>query len=209
MIFLAPVVGWFAKSALMRSPVGGLLRRVPARVWKILIIAVVVGIIIWRALAWHSGKVEDLRTTAFAAGRQSLAKDMVALRDQLESRNAKAAAVMRSENDAKLRDVAVRHDALRVRGPGAATCSDSAFVSPGSGGHDQAGRPGDGAVSGMPDPRGSALIAVPFAGAVGFSEQHDSFRVEALGWRKWHAHFVTEWEAYRVKAEAAAKASKP
>lgn len=198
------LAGWLAKSALMKSPIGGFFKRIPARVWVGLLIFAVVVFILWRGLAWHHGKIEHLRAESFAAGRQSAVKDMVALRDQLNRANADAVARMRSENDAKLRAVGRDADALRLRGPGRAACS--AVFSPASGGRDQAGGETSAPVSDLPDARRAELIAVRFDAATDLGESHDSLRVEVLGWREWHAHFVKLWSDYAAKV---AKATEP
>lgn len=202
---MIPSIGlWLAKSALMKSPIGGFLSRIPARVWKMLAIALVVALLIFVGLRWHGHKVEQLRKESFAAGRQSAVKDMVALRDQLNRAHAQDVARMRSENDAKLRDVGRDADALRLRGPGRAACS--AVLSGGSGGRDQAGGEARAPVSELPDAGRAELIALRFDAATDLGESHDSLRVEVLGWREWHAHFVKLWSDYAAKV---AKATEP
>lgn len=204
--FVAPLVGWAAKSALMQSPIGRLIKSVPKPVWKWLAIALVVALVVWRGLAWHAGKVDQLKKDSFAAGRQSAAADMVALRDQLNRAHAQDVARMRSQNDAKLRDVGRDADALRLRGPGRAACS--AVVPGGAGGSQQAGGQASAPVSQLPDAGGAELIALRFDAATDLGESHDALRVEVLGWREWHAHFVKLWSDYAAKVAKATEPSK-
>lgn len=197
---LASIAAWAGKSVLMSSPLGGLLKRIPRWVWLLLAGAVLVLF----AMRWHAGKAEAFGAERYQAGYAAAQADAKAARDELERRNAKLAAELRSKNDAKLRDVARDADAVRLRGAGKAACSGPAFLPAAAGGRNAPDRSGDAALAEVPAGERVDLFGLPVAPTIDFAESHDAYRVEALGWREWHAAFTAEWEAYRKKVEAVA-----
>lgn len=201
---LTALAAWAGKSVLMSSPLGGLLKRIPKRVWLWLVVAAVVAFVVWKALDWHGDRKHAFGEERYAAGYGAAHAEITALQKQLNARNAELAAMMRSKNDAKLRDVARDADALRLRGAGKAACSGASFLPAAAGGRDEAGGTGDAALASVPAGERLDLFGLPVAPTIDFAEQHDAFRVEALGWREWHAAFTAEWEAYRKRAEAVA-----
>jgi hypothetical protein len=106
---------------------------------------------------------------------------------------------VRNRYDEQARSIAAGADALRVRGPGAARCGplDHSGLPAGAGGHASPAGPGDDAVPQVPDRDRAELIAMPFAGAVGFAEQHDLNRAEDLAWREWYDRQFKAWEQFR------------
>lgn len=202
---LAGIAAWAAKSALMQSPLGRWLKRIPGRVWLrffIIAAAVILGFLAYR---WHGNKVEAFGNAKWGEGYQQARADAEAVRAELERRNAALAAELRSKNDAKLRDVARDADAVRLRGAGKAACSGASFLPTAAGGRDPASRAGDAAVAALPAGERIDLFGLPVAPTIDFAEQHDAFRIEVLGWREWHALFTAEWEAYRKRVEAVAE----
>jgi hypothetical protein len=108
----------------------------------------------------------------------------------------------RSENDETNRGIAADADALRVRGPGAASCGrvdHPAVPAAGS----QLGAPGDrspdAAGGSVPAAGGEAgLAGVPWIWLVGRAEQCDLDRAEALSWRSWYQQQAAAWAALRA-----------
>lgn len=197
---IATIAAWAAKSTLMQSPVGGFLRRVPRRIWKWLIIALVVGLAIFFVLRWHSNKVEAFGNERFKAGyAQAIANGKEANR-KVDARSATITSKIRSNTDAKLRDSARRADTVRLRGPGAAACLHPR-VPAAAGGHDQAIGGTGRAVAGVPGEERVDLIAVPFDVAVDRAETNDANRIEASAWRQWHGELTAWWNKVRAEAE--------
>lgn len=181
---IAAIGGFLAKSALMQSPLGGLLRLVPRKAWLCLAIAAVVGFVAWRALDAHGDAIQRVKDEAYASGRADQLADQVAAQ---RIANKAAAAIntdIRKKSDEEIRRIDRDADALLVRGPGKAACPRPAAASGPAGGHGPANRPADAPVDQVPDPERVDLIAVPFADAISFAEQHDKLRSEALSWRE-------------------------
>lgn len=202
--FLAPMAAKIAGTAFMKSPIGGFLKRH----WKLILLVIVIGIVIWRALAWHAGKVEAFGDERFKAGYEQARTDAKAAQVEVDNRGAEIAAEERRKHDEEDRRIATAYDALRLRGAGKAACTNSAFLPAASGGHDQAGGSADGAVADLHNQQWQPLVGLPLAPTLDFGEQHDSFRNEALSWRSWHFRFTVLWAEYQRKVEEhAAKAS--
>lgn len=200
---LALIGGFFAKSALARSPVGAVLGGIPRRAW----IAMAIVLLLAAGYLWHEHKAgaaiaaaEERGAAAAYANVERQARELEAKADAL---NARIAEQMRKRTDAKLDAVARDADDLRMRGPGAARCTVVAGIPAAAGGRGAAGRPADAAMGTVRDSGGADLIALPFAATAGFAGQHDSFRLEALAWRGWHARFTAERARWTAEAKAA------
>jgi hypothetical protein len=190
---LTSLVGFFAKSALMRSPIGAVLKRIPKQVW----IAVAIALALAAAFVWHQHKAHSALKSADAAGYARAMKDVEAralkLKAKVDKLTAKISAEERTKNDVENRRIASAADALRLRGPGKALCTVPAGAPGASSGHFDASGPGDASVSGVLDPQRVALVGLPVSSAVGFAEQHDVLRAEVISWREWYRRLQEAW----------------
>lgn len=186
---------WLAKTALMQSPLGGFLKSIPRWLW----ITLAIGLAFIAALIWHGGKVKAFGQAQFAAGE--------AAADERHTKRAKAwakqingiAGKVRSKNYETNRAIAGDADALRLHGPGKATCLDTYGAIGAASGHVPPGRPGDAPVAPLPDRERPALIALPFASAIAFAEQCDLNRAEALSWREDKRLQMEAWDKAHPK----------
>lgn len=170
---IAAVASFVAKSALMQSPIGGLLKAIPRQVWVALaILAAIAAAYLFHQHVAHKAiadakaeqkATDDAATKAWAAGLKAKA-DAIATG---------AAKLAREKNDEAHRRIDADAGALLVRGAGRATCTGVAGSSPAADqrpvGHDEADAP----LPRLPDQAGVELIAVPFPGAVAFAAQND------------------------------------
>lgn len=191
---IAAAGAWLAKSALMQSPVGGLLKAVPRWVW----IAIAVAILIFGAVRWHNGRIEDLKTTSFNAGYAKAVSDGKKGIGKIEQKSIAIATEIRSKTNEKIRDSARHADNLRLRGPAAAACINPRLPAAARG-HVAAGGGSGPALAGLPDEAGPPLIAVPFDQAVDRAEVDDANRIEVVAWREWHQRLTAEWTRYRAE----------
>lgn len=182
-----------AASALMQSKFGRFLKAVPRWVWIVLAAALV----IFLAVRWHNGRIEDLKTTSFNAGYAQAVADGKKGVVKVEQRSTAIATEIRSKTDEKIRDNGRHADTLRVRGPGAAACLDPRLSS-GTGGRQPTGGGSGPSLAGLPDEKRTELVAVPFADAVNRAEVDDANRIEVLAWREWHKRLTAEWDRYRA-----------
>lgn len=190
---------WVAKSALMQSPIGGLLKMVPARVWKLLAIAAAIGLLIFLALRWHGGRVEQLKTTSFNAGYAKRVAEDTAEATARAARDVAITAPIRRKTDETIRNNARLADAVRLRGPGAAAaCIDA--VPAGTGGRQPGAGQADAAGAGLPD---AQRIAVPFPWLVDSAERCDGNLAEVLAWREWHQRLTADRAKGAIEADAA------
>lgn len=185
------VAAFFARSALMSSPVGGLLKAVPRWAW----IALAGALALLGAYLWHQHAAHKALDAAYARGRDDYAAKVEAHARSIEAKAADLAArinqPIRDKLNENLGRIHADADAVRLRGPGAAECRDPRF-SAAAGGPQQAGGPADAALPKVPYPEWSALIAMPLSTGVGFAEQHDAFREEVISWRTWYPQMV-DW----------------
>jgi hypothetical protein len=143
---------------------------------------------VWLAVAvlaagalWHGNRVD----AAFEAG---VDQERAAWEDKATKWVKRITAInlnIRSKTDEKSRTIAVVADDLRVRGPGKAVCTS--VPTPAASGHVAAAGPADAAVDQVSDRERVDLIALPFADAIAFAEQHDLILAEAEAWRESHA----------------------
>ena len=182
---------WFAKSALMRSPVGGFLKMIPRWAWIALAVVIaVIGLVLF-----HNHKVNqferDTRTDERAKVDAEWTARMDAMRKKAEGVRNRAEALARDinkdiggRNEQEARLIVSRADALRVRGPGAARCrpDNHSSVPIAAGQHEPA--------SGGPNVAGSSVpsddrAAVPWPWLVERAQQCDLNRSEVMSWREW------------------------
>jgi hypothetical protein len=200
---LTMLAGFFAKSALMQSPLGGFLKAVPRRVWiGLAVAAVIVAAIVWHQHRAHSAiaaaekRGEDRADARWAAKIARVAKQAAALRIRAEATSAAITKQVRTNYDTQARDIAAGADALRLRGPGQAYCRplDHPRVSGIAGGSGSAGGSAD--VAGPQMPAGDGA-AVPWGWLVDRAEQSDLNRAEVLAWRDWYDRQRKAWDEFR------------
>lgn len=123
----------------------------------------------------------------FSAGYKQAQKDdaetALNLKAQIDALNVTIANQQRKIYDAQVARNSAAADALRVRGPGKASCTVYSGGPSGAGGHIEAAAAGDAAVGQVPDRTGTALIAMPFNDALGFAQAYDDLLAEAAAWR--------------------------
>jgi hypothetical protein len=206
---------FLAESALMMSPIGGFLKgvwklsgKVPWQIWA----AIFAAIALWLGIRWHAHEVHK----TFAAGYAQARSEDKAVLDNLRAQLAQAGLEMkrtsqeqRSKNDAANASIHSAADALRVQGPGAASCSrrPAAPVPAAPGQSQPASQPAGSAPAPMPAADGSdPLAAVSWRWLVGTGEQCDIERAENVSWRTAYQEWLATWE--RMRADAAKNAAK-
>jgi hypothetical protein len=183
----------------MSSPLGNWLKRIPSRVWKKVIILLLIIIAIAGAFIWHGHKVKSMKQVAYNAGYAAAIDAGKATNAVVNKGSTQISGKHRSELNEKLADNAHRADTLRLRGPGKAT----ACIYPGLPGSPGGQDTGPGNVgpemAGVPDTARDGIIALPFGQTVDRLEVSDANRLEAEQWRKWHSEMTDYWA--RIKAE--------
>lgn len=183
------MIPFLAAAAAKLSPVGAFLKKIPRGVWIALAAAAAFGAIVW----WHNHTVSNARKEGYAAGVKAegdrIAAKALKLAKDAEAISSKA----RSLNSETNRRIAGDADAIRVSGPGKASCLNPATVGTGRR-VTPAGKP-DVARSEVPTGDGEALLAaVPWPWLVDRAEQCDLNRAEAETWRKWHKDLTDAWQ---------------
>lgn len=183
------MIAWLVSSALMRSPLGAFL----ARFWKPLGIALA----LIAGFLWHQHHAHKMIADAESRGEQrgearayaSITKQATDLAEKAD----KIAKDLRTKTDANARDIADDSDALRLRGPGKASCSGPAPAA--TGGREQAGRPVDGGLPDLSGEQREPLVGLPNGEVDDFAEVCDLNRNEVLAWRTWYGRLTSSWGA--------------
>lgn len=164
------------------------LGRIPRGAW---IAAAVVAILLLGTCA-HKRAVTKFGKERYAAGVKYEGDRIAAKARTLAAEAAAISAKARSLNSEKNRRIASDADAVRVRGPGKASCLNPA--TPGASRYiPPAGKP-DAARPEVPAANGEALLAaVPWPWLVDRAEQCDLNRAEAETWRAWHKQLEDAW----------------
>lgn len=187
---------WLGRSALMQSPIGGILKMIPRWLWILLAVAAAVLF----AVHWHSGKIEDLRSTSFQAGYAKAVADGKQRVHVVEHQSETVSSEERKTAHEEIERNGRAADALRVRGPGAAACVNPGLPV-GAGGSGAIGGRADDPLAGVPGGERQRLIALPFAETVDRAEIADANRTEVLAWRQWHDRLTEMWAEANRKAE--------
>lgn len=203
---MGSVVGFFARSALMTSPAGGVLyaigrflKRIPWQVW----VAILVGAV----LTWHVIHEKRARAAAVAAAYDKGRTDERNEAEKLAATVTSDMAVVvnpiaekkRAEHEENLRRISADAAAFRLRGAGKAECRDPAFSARPSE-PERGGAAGGAALPKVPYPEWSALIAMPVSAAAGIAESHDALRSEVITWHGWYNDTYAAWEKQRIEA---------
>jgi hypothetical protein len=191
-----PLLGFFAKSALMTSPIGGFLKSLTPRAWLWIgiIAALFVGFLV------HQHKAKQAIADAYSRGSVDAYAKVEKKAREVEAKalalNHKIIRHLKDENHAENSRIRADAGALLVRGPGAARCSDSA-LSGLSRGHEPATRPADAPLPRVPYAAWSDLIAMPFPDAVAFAREHDLNLAEVKACRSAWTQLSAAWESLR------------
>jgi hypothetical protein len=192
---------WFAKSALMTSPVGAFLKGIPPGVWKwVGIAALVLGMFLLHQCAAHKAlRKADLSgyNRAKAEDQKKLDKahsDALAWKKQVDASHARIAQLIKDMNDEEARHINRTADDLIVRGPGKARCGQGGNpgLSAAAGGTPRSGQAGA-AVDRLPDQERVDIIGLPFNGAVRGGQQHDLCQADLKSWWTWYDQFTKVW----------------
>lgn len=176
------LTGLLAKIALpaFLKPVAAFLRSIPWQVWA----AIALGLIIWRGIAWHERTVDAAFQKGVRSGIEQTNARWQQRFDKQKAEAAKLAAEIRRITDEQARHIAADADALRLRGPGKASCPGTTPAAR-PGGYVAPAGSGNVTVDQVPDGERIDLIALPFPGAIAFAEQHDQCRNDLLAYRAW------------------------
>ena len=208
----AALAAWFAKSALMMSPVGRILSAIGRGLkaffgalnvqgWIGLVAALLLG---WKWLGaagearhWHkqSDRYEALYNGE-VANEAKIAKQAVDLKTRIDALTSSITKTVRDMHDAEDRRIASDADAIRLRGPGKATCPSSAGASSAAVRHDAA----TGADAG-PQVSSGDWAAVPWNWLVQVVEEHDQLLNKVKAAEEQHTQLEQAWP----KSEGAKK----
>jgi len=179
---------FLAGLALKAAPVTGFFKSVPRWAWIALAVAALIG----AGLFFHARAVSSAIDAAEKRGEKRADARHAKKAREWEARINGISANLRSRNSETNRRIAGDADALRVRGPGKAACLNPA--TPAASGHLPPGRAADAPVAEVPDGERVDLIALPFADAIAFAEQHDLCRAEVLTWREQSGQQAEAWQ---------------
>lgn len=196
----ATLLAWLAKSALMTSPLGGIIKaigrllgKIPPKVW----LALIVGAALFIGWKVHTHKVtkfgEERYTSGFEAGYHAAEEDQ---RKVTAKTNAATAAIAQDErgknHEANARTNAAADD-LRLRGPGKASSRCPTVAAPASG-HDAPGGQSADAATGLPERDWTTDRAeVPWGWLVSSGQTCDLNRNEVIAWRSWYERIAAAW----------------
>jgi hypothetical protein len=213
---LTMLAGFFAKSMLMQSPVGGFLKRIPKAGW----IALAIGLAVIAGLIWHHRAVgkHDAELTAKVTAQvnarwekatEDLRQKAIKLAAKANATSRTITTKLKGQHDEEVRNIGRRADGQRLRGPGAAALNcgpgNPAGLSSGAGRHVEGSAVADAGRPGLP---AEDRAAVPWPWLVGRGASCDVSRAENLTWRQWHAQQAAAWEAYRQQLQKAADQAK-
>lgn len=184
------MIPFLAAAAVKMAPVKAALAKIPRGVW----IGLAVIAILLLGTCAHKRSVKKFGEERYAAGVKAEGDRIAAKAQKLASAAAEISAKARSLNSETNRRIAAGADALRVSGPGKASCLNPAtpgasrYIAP-------AGKP-DATRPQVPSGDGQALLAaVPWPWLVDRAEQCDLNRAEAETWRAWHRQLEESWKA--------------
>jgi hypothetical protein len=202
MLFFPSIAAWVAKSALMSSPVGAFLKRIPRQVWIALAIAAaLVAAFLWHQHAMHKA-LKQAHDSGYAQARSedqaAIDKARAAARDWKLKADQANETIHKKEQALHDQTVANNHalaDALRMRvhanaaaqsvGGSRTTMSGAASAA------DRQGRPDartDARVVAQADP----LVCVPAGRLIDYAEQadndHDALIRTEDAWKQYEAN---------------------
>lgn len=195
---IAALAGFAARSVLMQSPVGAIVRAVPRKLW----IALAIAAVLLAAFLWHQHRAHAAIAAAEMRGEQRayarIETEARALERKANDLGRKISNRIRSKTDEDNRRIAGTADTLRVRGPGQATCPGGARVPAGAGRPQSPGGQPDAAGPQMPaDELAAVQAAVPWPWLVDRAEQCDLNLTEVTAWRSWYVQQSAAWDKLR------------
>jgi hypothetical protein len=177
----------------------GILTRIPKPVWEAV---AVIGYLV-ALIALHQHYANAALKAADQAGYERRASEdaaaLIELRNRAHTAETNGKAISqdeRSKNDAQVADIHRTADAIRLRGPGAASSGRVDHPAlPAASGEPQ---PAPGASGAAADPVPAAdgpdpLAVVSWRWLVGTGEQCDIERAENVSWRGWYVRQSAEW----------------
>jgi hypothetical protein len=219
------IIGLVAKFGLktVLGNAGAFIKRVPRWAWIALAVVLAIG----AGAIWHG---RQLRAHDKALTAQVIADRDVQWNKRLAAEHAAALAwkakadqqlqtitqMQRKVTDEETRRIAADAAAVRLRGPGAAAAPAGCRPGhpaelPGIAGRPVA-QPGGAANAGteVPAEDGSNRWAiVPWDWAVDVVSERDAFRVEAIGWRSWHASIAAYWQRMQQEQQRQQSVKEP
>lgn len=174
---------WLGKSALMMSPVGGILKAIPAKAWLYIAIAIAVVVAGVVAHSKHQAAISRVKAEAYAQGvadtkaaQKAANKTFVAKSETINSN------IRKKANEEASRS-ARGFDDVRLHGPGKAVCPGSAIAPSSASRHVEAPAAAGAPVGQVPDSGRPDLIAVPFDDFLTVIERGDQAIIEDRAWR--------------------------
>lgn len=182
---------------------GGLLSRLPAKVWYVLIVIAAA----WAAFHfggnWYRSQIAAAEKRGSDAAYAAVEEQTLAIRDKANSITAGISNVLRKQSDEDLRRIDRSANAQLLRGPGAAICADASGLAAAARGYDEARGTGDAPLDRVSYPAWESLIAMPFVGTIEFARLCDANRSEVLKWREGDAKQREAWT--KLQAQGAAR----
>lgn len=157
------------------------LASVPWQVWAVIALVIAGGVGGCIAKNKHQAAVKEFGDQRYNEGRASRDAEIKAAQDAKAEADRKLAAALREKANAENARIATRANDLRLRGPGAATCTNPPAARTGTSGHNAAPAEPNAPGLGVPTEQ---WAAVPWGWLVKRGEEHDKCLVEAGAWRE-------------------------
>jgi hypothetical protein len=161
--------------------------------------------IILGAILWHNHAVTAAYNRGKADEAAHVAAQAIALKSQVDTLSTNISTLIRSRTDAENDRISDAADALRLRGPGKATCPRPAGIPAGAGGRDTAAGSAGAAVDRVSYPEWEQLLAVPFSPTIDFAKGHDQCQVELKAYREWRKQLEALWTKLAEQEKAQPK----
>lgn len=171
-------------------------KSLPSWAWELIFIALLVlaGVLVHHVqVVKHDDGVRAAQKAVDDAAAKKLADKALAIKAKVDKLTANITTVLRSSHDA---EVSRNHDlanAVRLRGPGLATCPGNASPPAAAVRPDQAPSSGNAPVAPVSPAGGQQLIALPFDDTVAFAESFDDLLADDRSCRAWHDQVLRVW----------------
>jgi hypothetical protein len=155
--------------------------------------------------AWYHHQV----TAAYNRGKADEAEHVrvqaIELKASVDALTAQTVNAIRSRTDAEDNRISGFADALRVRGPGRATCAGAPGVPGAASGPEPTAGPPGAPVDRVSYPEWEQLIGMPFAPTVDFAKGHDQCQADLRAYRERDAKLKAAWDQVRAAQNAKPK----